>query len=188
MNKEEWKDIKGWEEYYKVSNFGRVKSLRRTVIYKTGKISVVEEKILKTSSKTKVYASISLARNGSFKSSPIHRLVAEEFVDKINANQTYVNHKNGNKLDNRSVNLEWCTPSENQYHSYRVLKNNPPRTWKGRFGKDHCTSKIVIRLYDGATYDSATIAAKENKCSFSGVAAVCRGTLNSIKGLKFKYA
>jgi hypothetical protein len=52
----------------------------------------------------------------------IHRLVAEAFVLNSDLNRKQINHKNGNKHDNRAENLEWTTSSENHMHKTRVLK------------------------------------------------------------------
>ena len=51
----------------------------------------------------------------------VHRIVAEVFLPKPKENQTQINHINGDKSDNRAINIQWCTPSENLRHSYEVL-------------------------------------------------------------------
>lgn len=48
----------------------------------------------------------------------VHRIVALAFIPKID-NKYYVNHKDGNKLNNNADNLEWCTKSENTIHSFK---------------------------------------------------------------------
>lgn len=104
---EVWKDIKGFEGIYQISNYGRIKSFKQ---YKEGKI-------LKLTNKNKDYFRIVLqAKNKQRKSISIHRLVAEHFIPNPQ-NFTYVNYIDGNKQNNNALNLEWCTAS------YNVLKS-----------------------------------------------------------------
>jgi hypothetical protein len=79
---------------------------------------------------------VGLRKNQKTKTNLIHRLVAETFIENLE-NKPCVNHKNGIRDDNCVKNLEWCTVSENNLHSYRVLErscffktNNPS---KGKF-------------------------------------------------------
>jgi len=121
--KEEWKDINGYKGVYKISNLGRLKSLH------FGK-----ERIRIPSPCKCGYFCILLQYKGNIKSYRIHRLVAEYFLP--NKLQT-VNHKNGIKTDNRAINLEWCTQSENCKHAYRTgLKSRP-------IGESHPNAKIT---------------------------------------------
>lgn len=107
------KPIQGYENRYLISSYGRVWSIR-------GK------KWLKYSVPSNGYAQIILCVNFHKKARMIHRLVAETFLPKIEGKE-YVNHKDGNKLNNNINNLEWCTCSENQQHVNEMgLKHNIP--------------------------------------------------------------
>lgn len=107
-----FKDIKGFEGKYQVSNMGNVKSLNFNHTQK--------EKLLSTKGLRKGYPVVSLGNKGNFS---VHRLVAEAFVKRPKG-KDQVNHINGVKTDNRSSNLEWVTGSENMQHA---LKSN---LWK----------------------------------------------------------
>lgn len=109
---EDWKDIKGYEGLYQVSNFGRVKSLERKSDC-DGRI--IREKILKTGVNNPGYKFVILRKDGISKNRMIHRLVAEEF---INQKGECINHLDGNKLNNHISNLEVCSNSKNRKHAY----------------------------------------------------------------------
>lgn len=103
-----WRDIKGYEGLYQVSNLGNVKSL---CYNKTKNLS----KLLKPR-KNKVsgdaYFIVSLCKNGIHKNFYIHRLVAEAFIENVN-DLPQVNHIDEDKSNNKVSNLEWCTIAYN---------------------------------------------------------------------------
>jgi hypothetical protein len=110
-----WKDIIGYEGLYQVSNLGRVKSLSRydrLGRYHTGKI-------LSDCDNGTGYRIVGLKVDGKQKTFTIHRLVATAFIENLH-NYDYVNHKDGDKTNNRVDNLEWCTASENMLHAVKL--------------------------------------------------------------------
>jgi len=107
--KEIWKDIKGYEKLYQVSNLGNIKSL------KTGKNLYY--------SKSKRYLRVGLFKDKKRKGFSIHRLVAEAFIPNPN-NYPCVNHKDCNGNNNRVDNLEWCTYKQNNDYKNHHLKRN----------------------------------------------------------------
>ena len=111
LNIEIWKKIKDLP--YEISSLGRVRNLKG--------------KILKTYIQNHGYEQIKVAFNRTHRL--IHRLVAEAFIANPE-NKKYVNHIDGNKLNNSVNNLEWCTNSENILHARRTGLNpyNKPTT------------------------------------------------------------
>ncbi len=123
--KEEWKDVAGYEDYFKISNLGNVFSKRTN-------------KILKSCIHRNGYVIMSTmigGRQGKAICFKVHRLVAEAFL--LNPeNKLYVNHKDGNKQNNCVDNLEWVTAKENSLHSYETGLS------KARRGEDNSAAKL----------------------------------------------
>jgi hypothetical protein len=123
MENEIWKDIEGYEGYYQVSNLGRVKGVERKVLHPRKEFCIISEKLLKPQKTKNGYLVLKLHKDSIYKRMFVHRLVAIAFIENNNDLKD-VNHINGIKTDNRIQNLEWCTKSQNQYHSYRIGLRN----------------------------------------------------------------
>ena len=121
---ENWRDVKGYEGDYQISDLGRVKSL------KNGK-----ERIRKLVKDNRGYLHVLLSKNKKVKNILVHRLVAEAFIKNPQGKRT-VNHINGVKADNRLSNLEWATQSENIKHAFA----NGLKCMKG---ENHSRNKIT---------------------------------------------
>jgi hypothetical protein len=100
-----WKDIKGYEGLYQVSNLGRVKTLK----LKFGKQRA--DTIMKPSVSVWGYGRVCLIKNKKGKNYYVHRLVAEAFIPNLE-NKPTVDHIDRNKLNNVVSNLRWATYKE----------------------------------------------------------------------------
>ena len=115
--KEIWKDIKGYEGLYQISNYGNLKSLDRKVNVKNNFYRISKGKIIKSTPQTNNYLRATLCKKNKKYDARIHRLVAEHFI-KNPFNKPYINHKDFNKRNNYFNNLEWVAPKENDYHAF----------------------------------------------------------------------
>lgn len=110
---ETWKPIPGFEGRYEVSSHGRFRGLPREMIYKDGRRGMLRGGLLKGGTTTDGYLVVSLDTKHR---KLAHRLVAEAFLGPQEYRRT-VNHKDGDKANNRADNLEWATYGENNDHA-----------------------------------------------------------------------
>lgn len=112
---EVWKDVKGYEGIYQVSNIGRVRSLDR---WTNGLKHMFKRGCIRKPFDTTGYDSVTLSNSGD-KTFMVHRLVADAFIPNPNK-LPCVNHIDGNKKNNIVSNLEWVTYEENTHHAIRL--------------------------------------------------------------------
>lgn len=114
-----WKDIKGYEGLYQVSNLGRVKSTEREILCSNQYVKfkrTYPEIVLSAYSLEHNYKQVTISKNGVNKGFLVHRLVAEAFIPNP-GNKPEVNHIDGDPSNNSADNLEWVTRSENMTHA-----------------------------------------------------------------------
>jgi hypothetical protein len=111
-----WKDIKGYEGIYQISNEGRVKRL-------AGSPKCKKDRILKNSTASNGYLFVSLCNKGQHKLYRVHRLVLETFSPIENMENLQVNHLDEDRTNNKLNNLQWCTCQENINYGNRANRN-----------------------------------------------------------------
>lgn len=193
-----WEPVKGMENYYEVSNLGRVKRLKRTKRQWNG-YKYIEYEIPEKIRKPRLfngYYIVNLSANGVRYQKWVHRLVAEAFIEKIDSNKTEVDHKNGRKLDNRANNLRWVTHEENiRYMNHRkkaIIQKDIPK----RFEENNIITKTssnndktkVLHLETGKLYNSSRDAAQKLNLSDANIRRSCRTNgCSAVKGNHFRY-
>ena len=204
---EEWRDIKGYEGKYQVSNLGNVKSLNYN---RTG-----QEKILKSAKDKDGYLIIILCKNGENKNCRVHRLVAQAFLDDY-SDDLEVDHISTDRKNNNVKNLRMVTRKENNNneltkkhmsealkgkHHSEETKRKMSEARKGEknhmYGKHHseetkkkigkANSKPIYCVELDKIFDSAKQAGEELGLWASHISDVCNGKLKITGDLHFKY-
>lgn len=129
-----WRNIKGYEGLYQVSDCGEIKSLDRKSKRKDSGFNIYKGKVLKQDKNNRGYNLITLNKNGVSKKILVHRIVAINFIEN-NENKKFVNHIDGDKRNNKVENLEWATFEENIKHAweteiYKPIKSDSVHTAK----------------------------------------------------------
>lgn len=182
-----WKDIAGYENYYMVSNFGRVKGVKRKVNSNNGTITL-KEKIISSRVGKLGYVQISLTKENKISFHLVHRLVAFAFIDNPYRKKT-VNHKNGIKTDNSVSNLEWMTLSENISHAYRIgIKTAPILGIRGEENKN--SVRVLQFSSDGIfikEWGSIVDAANALNLFPTSISRACMGKSKTTGGYIWKH-
>lgn len=172
LDGEVWKTI---SEYpcYKISSMGRVMK------------DMKKYKIILRPWVVSGYYTVNLNKDGSFESVAVHRLVASYFLEK-DENRDFVNHKDGNKLNNAAYNLEWVTPSENMIHAYRngLCKVDRQRLRKsGLLGAKKVSIRVRVPEID-TTFESILQCSKKLRLSYDKIYS-CIKSGSSLNGYSF---
>ena len=174
-----WKDIKGYEGCYKISNTGKVLSLKR-ILHTSyhNRLHVTNERILKSHITRNGYELVSLNKDNKKDRYLVHRLVAEAFIPNPKS-LPQVNHKDENKLNNHIENLEWCTAKYNGEYSrtlqkaYAAIKRKVTQYTK---------TNVFIKTFESATYASRQTGIKQ-----SSITLACQGKYKTAGGYVWKY-
>lgn len=129
FDEEVWRPVVGFEGYYAVSNYGRIKSLKREI--QSGRkyaLKTFPEKIMRANINRR-YCNYDLCKNGEIKRIGAHRMVAKAFIPNVE-NKPQVDHIDTNPTNNCLYNLRWCTASENNLNE--ITRKRQSDRFKGR--------------------------------------------------------
>ncbi len=181
---EEWRDVVGHEQYFLISNYGRLKRKERYVYCNRNKsYSKYKEKIMRLYHNKLGYVLAELSACGTRVRFNVHHNVADAFLPNPN-NYPYVNHKDENPRNNTITNLEWCTPKYNSNYGSCRKKIRDTRIEKGY------AQAVVLYDYDGnfiKEYKTAKDAALDNGMTRKTVSNCCENLTPTAKGLHFRY-
>lgn len=165
-----WKRIEGFENY-SVSDSGLVRN------DKTGKL-------LKPCNGSTGYIFVHLYKNGTMKNVKLHRIIAQAFIPNPN-HAKCVNHINGDKCDNRIENLEWCSHSQNNIHSYYFLGRSSCNAIKAM---TTAKMKPVVCVETNKKYTSVKEAEKETGIQHTNISSCAKGKRATAGGFHWGYA
>lgn len=168
-----WKDIKGYEGRYQVSNLGRV-------------WSIISQKYLVGGTNHGGYHSVQLtAKNGKMKREYVHRLVALAFIPNP-LGLPQVNHKDENKDNNSVDNLEWCTAKYNNNYGTCRERAKMHRSY-AHYG-NHPQAIPVVCVETGEEFSCAKEAGDKLHLDNSSISKCCKGKAKTCGGYHWRFA
>lgn len=158
----EWKEVKGYSDY-EVSSEGDIRNKKT-------------KQLIAPQKNKNGYYSLKVYREHKPYTKMVHRLVAVAFMGESDLE---VNHKDGNKTNNKVSNLEYVSKSDNIKHAYNLglITVHAPKV----------QGKQVRCLTNGKTYESVHDASKELKIDRHEIRKVCNGIRKSAKGFCFEW-
>jgi hypothetical protein len=189
LPKEIWADVPGYEGHYQCSDIGRIRSLDKYVNGRNGK-SLKKGKILKQHKRAK-YLGVGLSMNGITKLRTVHTIVADTFIPNPE-NKPCVNHKDGNKYNNRKDNLERATYKENTQHYFEVIGVTFTPYFRKKARETilkmlESKKRKVLCNEDNATFDSITAAASHYGLTHGAIRYLIRNNGTSKAGKTFSF-
>jgi hypothetical protein len=179
LNNEVWDWVKGYENFYQVSNLGKVRSVDRYVKTNNNQTRFYKGQLLSQGLGKNGYYIVALTMNKVQTTKTVHRLVAETFV--FNPNDLpMVNHIDENKMNNTYKNLEWCTQSYNNSYGTKIARSAIKKA-KPVCQIDISTNRVI------RTYPSIRAAEKAFGVKDANISAVCKGTRKTVLGYKWEY-
>lgn len=168
-----WKDVRGYEGRYKVSDDGRI-------------FSEISQKELKPNLLKSGYFQFSLSKNGKRQLFLGHRIVAETFISNPE-NLPIINHKNEDKTDNRAENLEWCTYSYNMtYGKMKEIFKRRSHWEKGAIASrkpvEQIKNNLIIHVYS-----SITEAHEKTGINISNISQCCKGNRKTAGNYEWRF-
>lgn len=167
---EEWRDIKGYEGLYQVSNTGKVRSLN---YLRMGVIRELRQRVGKDG-----YCMVVLSKNNKQEYKLVHKLVAEAFIPNLD-NLPEINHKDECKTNNVVENLEYCSKSYNINYGSRNKRVADK------------LKKIVLQFSLGGEFirewECANDINKELGIPKSNIVQACNNNYKQAGGFMWKY-
>lgn len=177
MNEEIWKEL-DINKSYLISNFGNLISL------KNNKKRVIKGWIQNTG-----YVTV----NVNNKKYSLHRLIAINFIKKT-VGKEFVNHIDGNKLNNRTDNLEWCTQKENIQHAFNTgLMDNakkiiPLMKVRAKNIDQYDLNNNYIKTFIGSIEAEKELKNNDKKVNSRNIRSVCNGERKTAGGYIWKWS
>lgn len=192
--KEIWRDIKGYEGLYQVSNLGRVRSVDRYVKHWRGGLLKRKSQPLSLNYDSYGYIIVGLGKNGKNTTKKVHRLVGITFPDLVDwtedakgkpFEEIVINHKDQNKSNNCVDNLEWCTVDYNNKYGDRLENVS-----KHRINNPLICKPVIQYTLDMefvAEFPSAAEAERQTGIKHTSISSVCRGIYKQANGYIWKF-